>query len=514
MIRTILKSSEYRRRFKQGAKAVLCVMLVFLLTSCSALISINESGYDSIPSELPTPDVETPLAPVGDVTEGEIYRANIYSISSDGLTLAPSIRVMWLTGADSLSERLSEEALRTPTLPGGAPIAPANSALAYVEDGNGIATISIRPGEHMSEGKSQAFLASAMASTLLEIEEISGVNVLVSGRAMEYMSLPIGTVTRENASLEKMIQDASDDFSHVSSGSQTEWRLVRNVTLYYPSPDGKYVVPEIKRLQFDTSDYASSIVRALSSRGDDEFLLPGVPLASDALTEKCRYVQENGENILEIRFSGDIVNAIDESAVERWQFLASVVLSTTTFCPNTDGVRVFVGKSMVTSVPDKGGEYMSFANGVIRRNDFAGRIAVPVKVYFENIAGKLSYEVKAVPLSEADSVRTRLRLLMEGPDTYGFVRTVPEGILPSDILGTGVSGSIASVNLSSEAYRLAQELTKEEEKMFVYSIVNTLTEIDGINGVRIYIDGRETDTLAGNIWLRGVLLPNPGLSAD
>ncbi|MBQ3169248.1 MAG: GerMN domain-containing protein, partial [Clostridia bacterium] len=79
---------------------------------------------------------------------------------------------------------------------------------------------------------------------------------------------------------------------------------------------------------------------------------------------------------------------------------------------------------------------------------------------------------------------------------------------------TGVSGSIASVNLSSEAYRLAQELTKEEEKMFVYSIVNTLTEIDGINGVRIYIDGRETDTLAGNIWLRGVLLPNPGLSAD
>ena len=48
----------------------------------------------------------------------------------------------------------------------------------------------------------------------------------------------------------------------------------------------------------------------------------------------------------------------------------------------------------------------------------------------------------------------------------------------------------------------------------MYSIVNTLSTIEGVTGVRIYIDSRSVDTLAGHIWLKGLLLPNIGLASD
>ena len=37
--------------------------------------------------------------------------------------------------------------------------------------------------------------------------------------------------------------------------------------------------------------------------------------------------------------------------------------------------------------------------------------------------------------------------------------------------------------------------------------------LDGIRAVRFYIEGSPADTLAGSVYLRSVLLPNPGLMA-
>ena len=41
--------------------------------------------------------------------------------------------------------------------------------------------------------------------------------------------------------------------------------------------------------------------------------------------------------------------------------------------------------------------------------------------------------------------------------------------------------------------------------------VATLCRLEGIRGVRFYVEGRAADTLAGSIYLKSVLLPNPGI---
>ena len=52
-----------------------------------------------------------------------------------------------------------------------------------------------------------------------------------------------------------------------------------------------------------------------------------------------------------------------------------------------------------------------------------------------------------------------------------------------------------------------------DERNLVYAIVNTLCQLESVSGVRFYIEGLSAETLAGNIYLRSVLLPNPGIIA-
>ena len=88
----------------------------------------------------------------------------------------------------------------------------------------------------------------------------------------------------------------------------------------------------------------------------------------------------------------------------------------------------------------------------------------------------------------------------------------PTGVYYDDILGISVEDGIAKVNLSANFYRQSQALDAAGERGVIYAIVNTLCELDGISGVRFYIEGISSKTLSGSIYLKGVLLPNPGLA--
>jgi len=54
-------------------------------------------------------------------------------------------------------------------------------------------------------------------------------------------------------------------------------------------------------------------------------------------------------------------------------------------------------------------------------------------------------------------------------------------------------------------------MTENEERLLVYSIVNTLCTLPDVSAVRLTIEGEQIYTLAGSICLTGELLPNPGI---
>lgn len=68
-------------------------------------------------------------------------------------------------------------------------------------------------------------------------------------------------------------------------------------------------------------------------------------------------------------------------------------------------------------------------------------------------------------------------------------------LIPNDtrIRSIDIEDQIAYINFSNELKK--KELTENEEVLLIYSIVNTMTELDSINSVQILIDGEKEEVL-------------------
>ena len=51
----------------------------------------------------------------------------------------------------------------------------------------------------------------------------------------------------------------------------------------------------------------------------------------------------------------------------------------------------------------------------------------------------------------------------------------------------------------------------EQEKIMIYSVVDSLTNLQGIKSVQFLIDGNITDNLCGYIDISDPILKNPGI---
>ena len=69
-------------------------------------------------------------------------------------------------------------------------------------------------------------------------------------------------------------------------------------------------------------------------------------------------------------------------------------------------------------------------------------------------------------------------------------------------------------HVSANFYRACQSLSAQDERCVVYAMVNTLCTLRDVRAVRFYVEGVAAETLAGNIYLRSPLRPNPGLIAE
>lgn len=486
------------------------ILILLALCGCSSFLSVDEVGEGGARVELPEPGETAPPAPIGDARDDEIYRATLYYLSADKQSLMPFTRVIMLPGNASMEEKLAEEALRAPAVSDILAFAPDFTRLAYAERAMGEVTVNLKPGGYLAGDDAQARVAAAMASTLNGIEGVEYVNVLWAGRAMSCAQLPIGALSADSCDLQYVKARAAEDSARLLSAGEGGARITRAVTLYYPCAGGRYVAPETRDITFENADYAARLVEALGEAPQSAGAIKSTPI-KNALAGGCEYaLADDGARVIDIRYTQQAFQALAESGADRYQFLASLTLTVTTFCPDIDGVRVFMGEHMVTDVAGPGSKVVHFEAGVLRRSAFEGEIGELIPLYFANDEGMLRAEARAVRASEARSLRARIALLMAGPTTAGLSPTFPAGLDASDILGVYVKDGVARVNLSSEFYRRCQALNEESEALLMDSLANTLSVDARVRGVYLFIDGDAADTLAGNIWLRGVYLPNPG----
>ena len=111
-----------------------------------------------------------------------------------------------------------------------------------------------------------------------------------------------------------------------------------------------------------------------------------------------------------------------------------------------------------------------------------------VTLYFQN-GDKLVPEIRMIDVKElvTNPYEKILTLLIEGPKNENLIKTIAEG---TKINKLQKEGDILIIDFSDEFIQ-NHPGSEETEKLTIKSIVNSLTELTEINGIKILINGEE-----------------------
>lgn len=232
-----------------------------------------------------------------------------------------------------------------------------------------------------------------------------------------------------------------------------------------------------------------------------ETLLSGEPVTT---------ITGGGERVLELNLRGAALEAAANAGVETWQVCGALTMTLGSFLPELDAVRLSVdGEPLSEAWRD--GEALSFADGMMRRKDFSAFLGSAVQLYLADAETPWFRARWPFRRQRAFAARVAGSAHFRGNRRLaGRLCPVPAQLSETDILGVQIEDGVASVNLSSRFYAACQSLDEAQERTAVYAIVNTLCGLTGVDGVRFLFEGESVETLSENIYMRSVLLPNPG----
>ena len=113
-----------------------------------------------------------------------------------------------------------------------------------------------------------------------------------------------------------------------------------------------------------------------------------------------------------------------------------------------------------------------------------------VTLYFTNKeTKKVMPEAQTVDVREIvnNPYQKLMELLIKGPTSEKLEKVIPENTI---ILGTSMENNCLTLNLSKEILNYNQEDENSKENL-IEAIVNTMTELNEVNKVKINVDGQE-----------------------
>ena len=119
-----------------------------------------------------------------------------------------------------------------------------------------------------------------------------------------------------------------------------------------------------------------------------------------------------------------------------------------------------------------------------------------VTLYFvSNETNEIMPEARLIDIKEiiATPYEKLINLLIEGPKNEKAKKVIPEG---TTLLKTFLEKDVITLDFSKEFLNYNKEDEKEKENL-INTIVNTLTELTEINGVKIKIEGEDVEDFEG-----------------
>lgn len=461
---------------------------------------------------MPEPSDEPENMILGEQQTSRLSNVSLYYAMSDGAVFSRVPVGIQADAGKSLPEA-AVEALLSPSSGEEMYFSTGDTHMLSCEYACGIATVNLSiDARNVQSEQEELALLTAIGNTLLGIEGVRGVNVLIGGQSESFGQLPHGVQTEVIPSVTASYAQLLAEHDHLMTDRAMP--VTRTATLYFPTAVGSWLVPELREVVFDSDDFAGALIEALKTGPLEQTCsVASIPAGAELLDPNPKVeTLSTGEHALTLNFSSTLANYLAFSGLEIWELAGSLALTVCSFLPEIDAVRIQVSGDPIT-VCQIGDSIMRFDDGLIRRSDFASFIGSVATLYLADSFGALQPVQRAVSTRSALSPRNLLSELFYYTDRDDSLLSfpVPENVFAEDVLGIQVSGQIARVNLSANFYRCCQALDASAERSVIYCMVNTLCATDNIQAVRFYVEGVSAETLAGTIYLRSPLMPNPGI---
>lgn len=469
-------------------KRILCFIAaaIFLLTGCNSIVKedVRKTEYEN---DLASNYQSVDLTPKIEKTPA------LYFLNSEGTTLVAETRSISIEQNTRPEMQVIEELLK----------GPADKNLRRVGEGFELQSIetmynvvNVNLTTESVKTDDEIFrLSLAAANTLSEFLNVNYVNVYVNGRALGYMSKPVGALTKNQGRL----ADEKAKQSQLGSVSSAEIPTV----LYFLDNSEKYLVPEVRKIKYTGDNYVSKMIEELA-KGPEEMYYYRQSVDSSIRITGTPGIETDlaGQNILVVDLNKSPVVFTQGFEDGETLAVASIVYTLLGFYPGVDKIRFTVNGVSVNS-------------NVYSKRDFKSYIGASVRLYFPNADSTMLMAVdRTLSQDIASFPSTVISELVGGPaesDSSDMWPAFPNGVADSDIKEVFISDDIVVVDFNKSILDKLKEMSSDDEMLMVYSIINSLTYLRDIRMVQFLIDGKRTQYISKSIDIRDPMMKNPGI---
>lgn len=371
-------------------------------------------------------------------------------------------------------------------------------------------------------------LRAAAAATVFANEGIAYTDVFLNGMQPGYLGNPLGVLSPITVPLDSYLSRVWRDNSEASAQGEANALVSRNAQLYFTDLTGSLLLCDVREISYQKQEQANIVISALmgelakgplDSEGREPVLPPDMRLVKCVLPGSVASPSSATDDIpLSAGTEGQIVDlyfSVPERSVIAPIVYASIVYTVTGFWPQTGGVRIFLNETPMTvdAVLENGDD-----GAIFSRADFSNMLGHTVTLMFPDQDGIGLYPVlRCLPQSEAYDLKLRLTSLFTGPADPG----IPLAMLDaSGVESVSLHGNMAVVNFYEGFFDQLRAFVESgvshlpqntRAQMTVFSIVNTLASIPGIEKVWLLENGTPIDRSINLLYLGGPLFYNPGL---
>ncbi len=338
----------------------------------------------------------------------------------------------------------------------------------------------------------------SLVNTLCELNAIDYVEILLNGKQFESRGLLVNPMSSIGSTLHLMYLD------HINIIESEDRKITRNKNiLYFLDTNSNFLIAEISNVAVSKEKAAEDLFKLLKNEPDyGSGIQSSIP--QNVLMSSSAVISEEGdENVLTIRLEAPKYETMENKT--RYMMCGSIVLTLLSYYETVSAVRI-----LINGQP-------ALEETLLTKDMFFDYIGQIVTVYLPD--RYLDYLVQvdfAMSQSRYNSPEERVREIILADTDYkaNTAEIISDDVTEEDILDVFVHDLCCVVSISENLYNKISVLPYKNRKMFVYSVVNTLTEFENVSSVQFLVEGKIYEKLGESLYIETPMLKNPGIVYD